>query len=203
MIDNEGNFEQVYVSFQPKIQRYLARLIGASEAEDLTQEVFIKVDKALTSFRNESQLSTWIYRIATNVAIDRMRKSSFQRESAKGQLEQGLIVAAPTEIVEKDAGLSAQTLSLEETVIHKEMSDCIRGVIEDLPENYRIVVILSELEGLPNKAIAEILEVSLDVAKVRLHRAKAMLKKELLNYCNFTWDERNEFICDSKGPVEN
>lgn len=194
-------FEKIYMLFQPKIYRYVTQLVGNYEAEDLTQEIFIKVGKALTSFRNESQLSTWIYRIATNAAIDRMRNSSFHRESANVHPECSVTAADHTEIVKKDADLSAQTFSIEEQVINKEMNGCIREVIEKLPEDYRIVVILSELEGMKNKEIAEILEVSLNVVKMRLHRAKARLKKDLLNHCNFSWDERNEFTCDPKVSV--
>lgn len=82
MSNNEWNFEKVYSCFQPKIHRYLTCVVGSNEAEDLAQEVFIKVDKALVTFRSESQLSTWIYRFATNVAIDRMRSSSYQRKKS-------------------------------------------------------------------------------------------------------------------------
>jgi len=202
MVINEMDFEQVYAEFQPKIHRYLTRLIGAKEAEDLTQEVFIKVSKALTTFRNESQLSTWIYRIATNVAIDRMRNLSFKGEMIEDHSECSLIEATRTKIAEKDADLLAKAFSIEEHVIQKETRECIRGVVGKLPENYRMVVILSELEGLQNKEIATILELSLDVVKVRLHRGKARLKNELLNECNFYWDERNELTCDSKVSAE-
>lgn len=196
MIDNELNFEQVYASFQPRIHRYLIQLIGAKEAEDLTQEVFIKVSKALKTFRNESSLSTWLYRIATNAAIDRMKHPTFCREA----VQEHLLTAGHNDIAEKEAGLSTQPLLVEEKLLHKETSECIRGIIDNLPDNYRIVVILKELEGLKNKEIAEILGVSLDVVKVRLHRGKVRLKRELLNYCDFSWDERNEFTCDPKGP---
>ena len=79
---NSGEFTAIYAAFQPKIYRYLARLVGKQVAEDLTQEVFVKVGKALSTFHNESQLSTWIYRIATNTAIDRMRNPAFQQETA-------------------------------------------------------------------------------------------------------------------------
>lgn len=175
------------------------RLVGNQEAEDLTQEVFVKVSKALPAFRNESQLSTWMYRIATNTAIDRMRNPSFQQETAQEpevcSLRAGGITAGG-----ENASLLQKTFSLEDQVIHEEMNACIRGVIQHLPENYRTVVILSELEGLKNKEIAEILEVSLDVVKARLHRGKTRLKKELLQHCNFSWDERNELICDPKHP---
>lgn len=203
MFDNEYEFEQVYEAFQPKIYRYLTRMVGAEEAEDLTQEVFIKVGKALNTYRKESQMSTWIYRIATNAAVDRMRNPSFRREVVEKQPDSCLNKANHTEVKENEAGLSCQSCLIEDQVVHKEMSDCIRGVIENLPDNYRAVVILSQLEGLQNKEIAEILDLSLDVVKARLHRGKARLKKELLNYCHFSWDERNEFTCDPKGTVKN
>ncbi|MBP2642069.1 MAG: sigW [Firmicutes bacterium] len=198
MIDNEWDFEQVYASFQPKIHAYLTRLIGAKEAEDLTQEVFIKVGKSLTTFRKESQLSTWIYRIATNEAIDRMRKPFFQRELTTGH---EVLSHKEAEVIEtgiNNINSLKITLSPEEKVIRREMNECIQGIIQDLPDNYRMVVVLSELEGLQNKEIAEILGVNLDVVKVRLHRGKARLKKEFLNHCNFSWDEHNELTCDTK-----
>lgn len=197
MMTNEGEFEQVYAMFQPKIHRYLTRLVGDKEAEDLTQEVFIKIDGALKTFRHESQLSTWIYRIATNAAIDRMRNPAFKRELAKDIPEGGF-----TDAREQDLAISAKTCATEEEVAHKETSECIRGVIENLPEHYRTILILSELEGLRNKEIAEVLGLSLDTVKVRLHRGKARLKQELTNYCDFYWDERNELTCDPKAPVK-
>lgn len=201
MENDKLKFDEIYTSFRPKIYRYLMRLIGDQEAEDLTQEVFIKVDKGLKVFRNESQLSTWIYRIATNTAIDRMRNASVRCQLTKKHGDYCVVKADSTEFAEKDTGLSIKTSSIEERVIHKEMNECIRGVIDNLPENYRTVVILSELEGLQNKEIAEILELSLDVVKVRLHRGKARLKKELLNHCKFSWDERNELTCDPKDSI--
>ena len=77
MIDQvELEFEEIYTDFRPKVQRYLTRMVGEHEAEDLTQEVFIKISRALDAFRGESQLSTWVYRIATNAALDRLRASS-------------------------------------------------------------------------------------------------------------------------------
>ena len=64
------DFNEVYKKFQPKIFHYLSRLIGPNEAEDTVQEVFEKVNRSLDGFKGESKLSTWIYRIATNTAID-------------------------------------------------------------------------------------------------------------------------------------
>jgi RNA polymerase sigma-70 factor, ECF subfamily len=186
-IENSAfDFEQIYIEFYPQIHRYMVSLIGSKEAEDVTQEVFIKAGKSLGTFRNESQISTWLYRIATNAAVDRMREASFRRE----------LLAEPTEHGQAEMGAG-----IEEKVARTATNECIRGVIEALPENYRVPVILSELEGLQNQEIAEILGLSLEVVKVRLHRGKARLKKELQNYCQFSRDERNELTCDPKETV--
>ena len=187
MEGSANDFEQVYFAYYSQIHRYLISLAGAKEAEDLTQEVFIKAGNALQSFRNDSQISTWLYRIATNAAVDRMRQPSFRRETVA---DQAFACTEPESIAKRP--------SLEEITLRKATNDCIRGIIDALPENYRVPVILSELEGLPNQEIAEILGVSLDVVKVRLHRGKARLKKELLHACQFSRDERNELTCDPK-----
>ncbi len=65
----ELDFERIHELFRPKIQRYLTHLVGAQHAEDLTQEVFVKVHQALETFKGESELSTWVYRIATKECI--------------------------------------------------------------------------------------------------------------------------------------
>ena len=78
MSEAELDFQKIHDDFRPRLQRYLTRLVGEFEAEDLTQEVFLRISKALPTFRGDSQLHTWIYRIATNAAVDRLRASSFK-----------------------------------------------------------------------------------------------------------------------------
>lgn len=195
------NFQDVYNAFQPKIFRYLTRLVGEFEAEDLTQEVFTKVSQAFENFKGKSQLSTWIYRIATNTAIDKLRSQSSSRmvqikrpgESFKGN---------EATIEGKEAWTGEKEPSVAQKVIQKEMNRCIRDFIENLSENYKTVVILSELEGLKNQEIADILQISLDNVKIRLHRAKAKLKRELESNCNFYRNEQNELACDLKSSLE-
>ena len=195
------NFEQLYAQYQFQIHCYLTRFIGAKEAEDLTQEVFIKAGKSLIKFRNESQVLTWLYRIATNAAIDRTREPSFRREIAVDQLKCGDSGDAIHAFVDADSNLAKSRPSLEEKSLRNATNQCIRGIIDKLPENYRVPVILSELEGLPNQEIAEILGLSLEMVKARLHRGKARLRKELLNACQFSRDERNELTCDPKETI--
>jgi RNA polymerase sigma-70 factor (ECF subfamily) len=190
MKSDELEFQQIFNDYQPRILQYLTRLTNKYEAEDLTQEVFIKVESGLKNFRGVSKLSTWIYRIATNTAVDRMRNPSF-----KYKVNEDI----PSESLQKEA-LNTEDRDLitgekadgtDQQYVRKEMNSCIRNYIENLPENYSTVVILSELEGLKNKEIAEILNLSLDTVKIRLHRARAQLRKKLERNCSFY---RNELL---------
>jgi RNA polymerase sigma-70 factor (ECF subfamily) len=191
------DFRKIHDDFWPKILRYLTRLVGEHDAEDLTQEVFVKINHALRSFRGESQLSTWIYRIATNAAVDRLRSPSFQHTVQRGV---SVVSIAESEIARGgiDTWRAEEAPLAETSVIRTEMNECIRGFVENLPADYRTVLVLSELEGVRNSDIAEIVGITLDTVKIRLHRARVKLKKELEANCSFYRDERNELACDLK-----
>ena len=193
---SEAEFQEIYAAFQPKILRYIARMVGENEAEDLTQEVFIKIGSALGTFRGEASLSTWIYRIATNTALDKLRNSSFQRTTSNSPDQQSS--SHEPEIADKNVWTGEKTPLVEHQIFRKEMNDCIQGFIENLPEDYRTVLILNEFEGLKNKEIAEILEISLAAVKIRLHRARERLKNELRENCDSYWVENNEFLPELK-----
>lgn len=190
-----ANFDEIYQAFWPKIHRYVTRLVGSQDAEDLTQEIFIKVGQSLDTFRNKSQLSTWIYRIATNAAIDRIRSSKNTQKMSPLQEE---AIEIDTNIA---CGCQKDTLP-EKQLIHEEMNSCIRAFIDNLPEIYRTVIILSEYEGFKNKEIAEVLGLGIDVVKIRLHRAKAKLKDDFSKNCHFYRDDRNVLACEPKGPLK-
>ena len=189
---NDLEFPAIYEVFQPKILRYLTRLIGEAEAEDLTQEVLIKVSDALPNFRGESQLSTWIYRIATNATLDRLRSPSYKR------IVQNCSANAEAEVDERNALTGEKPPAVEPQVFRKEMNECIQGFIQKRPENYRIVLVLSEFEGLKDSEIAETLGISPGAVKIRLHRAKERLKEELGANCESYWLEENEFLPELK-----
>ncbi|MCX5829006.1 MAG: sigma-70 family RNA polymerase sigma factor [Deltaproteobacteria bacterium] len=196
MKNGEIRFQQVYDEYRGKILRYLTRMVGENEAEDLTQEVFVKIGQALETFRGESSLSTWIYQIATNAALDKLRHP-FNRH-AGGKL---LPVEAITETKEDENIWTGEvTASTEQRVIRQEMNGCIREIIQMLPETHRSVIVLSELEGLSDAEIADILGLTLPATKIRLHRARTKLRKELTTACIFYRDDRHEFACDRKTP---
>jgi RNA polymerase sigma-70 factor, ECF subfamily len=181
------DFDKIHETFRPKILRYLTRMVNPEEAEDLTQEVFVKINRALGTFRGECQMSTWIYRIATNAALDKLGSPSFQR-TIQARLSQDSIgsddaEADEPEIVDQNAWTGEKTPSLETTMMREEMLECVRNRLAQLPADYRTVLVLSDMEELPNSEIAEIVGASVDAVKIRLHRARARLKKDILAFC--------------------
>lgn len=184
-----AEFQRIHDNFRPRVLRYLTRLVGERDAEDLAQTVMLKVSVGLQGFRGDSQLSTWIYRIATNAAMDRLRVPD--REQVLEE-EPG----AEDGEVSPDSRLP----SVEAVAMRTEMSACIRDFIDHLPEHYRIVMVLSEIEGFRNAEIAAILGVSLETVKIRLHRAREKLRGDLQEGCSFYRDEHTGLACDRK-PV--
>ena len=186
------DFSEVYKKFQPKILNYLSRLMGPHEAEDITQEVFEKVSRKLKTFKGQSKFSTWLYRIATNTAFDRLRSPSLKHASEHTPFEK---IADPKA---RNVWNGQRETAIDQNVIRKEMSACVREYIDKLPSDHRAVLILSEIEGFKNKEIADILQISLENVKIRLHRARAGLKKELDNGCDFYQNEQGTLACDRK-----
>jgi RNA polymerase sigma-70 factor (ECF subfamily) len=193
-------FRQVHDTYRLKILRYLTRLVGEHEAEDVTQTVFAKVSEGLKNFRGEASLSTWIYRIATNAALDKLRSLATQRGTAV-PLPAESTLEDHVDADEYEASADERSASVDSVMIRVEMDECIKGFIKNLPENYRTVIVLGDIEGFKNIEIADILGVSLDTVKIRLYRARQQLKKELEAGCDFYRDERNEFACDHKSEV--
>jgi len=189
---SELRFQEIYEEYRAKVFRYLTRMVGECEAEDLTQEVFVKVGRGLDAFRGDSALSTWIFKIANNTALDKLRSSNnpSRKKLALDEFEE----------IEQDEEIRTEGRqhSAEKKVLRQEMNGCIRGIIDTLPDSYRSVIILSELEGFKDSEIADIIGLSLQATKIRIHRARARLKDELSKACDFFRDEENEFGCERK-----
>ena len=200
MNTTELEFENIHAAFRLKIRRYLTHITGEYEAEDLTQEVFVRVSQALRAFRGESELSTWIYRIATNVAVDRWRSPSFRR-TVQNSSSNPFVEEDGLEIDDRNVWTGEKALLIEGQVTRKEMNDCIQSFINNLPEAYRTVLVLSEFEALRNDEIAEILGITLETVKIRLHRARTRLKRELATNCDSYWVEGNEFVPELQRAV--
>jgi RNA polymerase sigma-70 factor (ECF subfamily) len=165
-------------------------MTSPDEAEDITQEIFIKVNRSLDGFKGDSSISTWIYRIATNATLDKLRATS--RKLANPISENEL------ESMDQNVWTEEKQLNTDEEVVRTEMNNCIREFIERLPADYKTVMLLSKLDGMKSSEIAEILDVSLETVKIRLHRGRTRLKKELEKGCDFYQDEQRGLSCDRK-----
>ncbi len=183
--------ESLHRDHGDRIRRYLARLVGTSEAEDLAQDVFEKAHRAIRTFRGDSRVLTWLYRVATNVAIDRLRSAR-----RRGDLERADTAPAPL-AVDAAADVTCER-SLDGEIDRARMRDCILRVVELLPASQRAAVLLGDLRGLSDREVAEALGISLGAAKIRLHRARRALKEMLERACDFDRDEQNEFACAPK-----
>lgn len=172
-----------------RIRRYLTRLVGASEAEDLAQDVFERAQRAITGFRGDSRVRTWLYRVATNAAIDWLRSAE---RRARPEADDDEPPAA------QGAAATTRERSLDGELDRARMRDCILRVVEQLPGSQRAAILLGELRGLSDRELADALGISLGAAKIRLHRARRALKVELERACSFERDEQNEFACAPK-----
>lgn len=174
-------FDAVYRQFQPKLARYLTHLLGEVEAEDVLQGVMLRVSQALPDFRGDSSLQTWLYRIATNAARDQLRT----RRSK----------AAQTALADDEQPTGPE---LTQSYIRHEMSACVRELIDQLPQSYRWVLLLSDYEDLSNPEIAAILGLTVDTVKIRLHRARARLRQKMECACHFYQDREIGLMCDRR-----
>jgi RNA polymerase sigma-70 factor (ECF subfamily) len=186
-------FEAIFTEFQPRILRFVSNMAGETEAEDLTQEIFIKINQGLAQFRGECKLSTWVYRIAANAALDRMRSPAYQQKKSSISDQQ-----IESEIVDHNIWTGEQVPVLEWQVVRKEMSECVQEYLQKLRTNYRIVLALSEIEGLSNQEIADILGITQGTVKIRLHRGREKLRNALIANCPSYWVEGNEYLPDLK-----
>jgi RNA polymerase sigma-70 factor (ECF subfamily) len=190
--EERPDFDAVYAAFHPRIVRYLTRLIGADEAEDAAQEAFAKISRALPQFRNESQLATWVYRIATNTAMDRVRSPGYRARV------RSVPIGESGESEPAGAEIASGACSAERQAIRDQMSGCVQQLLDELPEDYRVVLALSEVEELKDREIAEVLGVSLETVKIRLHRARSRFRSRLESRCSFYRDGENTLLCDIK-----
>jgi RNA polymerase sigma-70 factor, ECF subfamily len=200
MASRKLEFHDIYNEFYQRVRLYLDRMIGKDEAEDLTQEVFIKIDKGLKEFKGQSKVSTWVYRVATNAALDKLQSKAYRQKKKRMSLSTKNIEA---DSEDSNVLIEQNSLSAEREAVRNEMNECIREFVDKLPDNYKTVIVLSEFKDLQNQEIADILGVSLDAVKIRLHRARVRLKAEFEAGCEFYYNENNELACDRKNKKKD
>lgn len=174
--------------YRAPIYRYVLRLVrDASLADDLTQETFLRVHQHLAELKDAGALEAWLYRIATNVSYDRLRR----RERAGPAL--------PLLSPDQDANAPLPedgALRPDQLLEQREMGDCVMRFLAELPPGHRQVLLLHDLQGYTDPEIAKMLGLSLQNVKIRLHRARARLRAALAAGCRFSHDDRGVLICE-------
>ncbi len=188
----EYDITEIYKTYSQRILLYLSRFVGKDDAEDLMQDVFIKVFKSINSFNGSSQIYTWIYKIATNTAIDRLKDPKYKNEKSRST---SLDYIEPLKTNEK--ALEDKN-DVEYDFLKTEMNQCIADYINKLPENYRAIFLLKEYDNFSFTEISEILNVTVDNVKIRLHRSRKKLHQLLLTNCSFYYDKHSQLCCDKK-----
>lgn len=166
-------FELLVRKYKTTVFNTIYSIMGnAQEADDIAQEVFLKVYTKADSFKGESSFSTWLYRITVNRCIDELRRRKNKIISYEIEFNQ------EEKLKLKDV-LASRENDITEKLRQKELQDIIQKAMNSLPEKYRIILTLKETEGLSYKEISQIMKISLAKVKIWLFRARQKLKGKL------------------------
>lgn len=162
---SQPDFERLIKIYQPNVFRTAMGLLHNKEdAEEITQDVFLKVYDSLSSFNQRATLSTWIYRVTINTSLNFLKKKKGNR----------LLVGLSALL-----GLASKEKQSEKLVIDKEEKDSIRKAMQELPEKQRLAIVLTKYEELPQKQVAEIMQISEGAVEQLVIRARKNLRKSL------------------------
>ncbi|MFZ5595874.1 MAG: RNA polymerase sigma factor [Bacillota bacterium] len=167
-------FDELVRRYQGKVYTVAYRFMGNhADAGDLAQEAFIRAYQALSSFRGECSFATWLYRIASNVCRDEIRK---QGRRKKVSLD---------EIMDRTGGgpvLAARDPSPEESLEMVEMREMVQGYLGLLPDDHRLILVLRDIQGMSYEEIALSLKCNMGTVKSRLNRARQALKELVIRH---------------------
>jgi len=151
--------EMLYHQYKRRVFGMSHRIVGASDAEEVAQEVFVRVFRGLAAFRGDSALSTWIYRLTVNAALSHLARRGRRHEVG----DDGLTELPAPPATERDSALAAR----------------IEIALAQLPAGYRAILVLHDVEGLSHEECAAILECRIGTCKSQLHKARARMRELL------------------------
>ena len=171
-------FDEVIGRYKTKLYNYIYRMVGSrDDAEDLTQEVFVRMFTSLDTFRRQSSLHTWLFRIAGNLCVDHFRRGKKARGHAYSLDE-------PHQGDGGEGGRDVPDTTFEphRLLERQELGEQIQQALGQLPEKLRAVLILHDIEDLPYEEIARIVGCPLGTVKSRLFHARQQLRHRLSGY---------------------
>jgi RNA polymerase sigma-70 factor (ECF subfamily) len=178
--NNQGAFEEIFNRYVDKIYGISLRITrDPARAEEVLQEVFLTLITKADTFRGEAKFSSWLYRVTVNTSFMHLRaekkyESTLSLENYVPYDEKGTLMGR---IKAKDWSSRPDIL-----IFRKEGLELIEKAINELPESYRVVFHLRDVEGLSNEEISNILDLSIPAVKSRLHRARLFLRDKLSDY---------------------
>ena len=178
---DQAEFESMAMPFMDQLYSHALRLTkNSSDAEDLVQETYLKGYREFSSFKEGTNLRAWLFRILTNSFINNYRKKQrgFEEEDFD-EVDDLYLHRRLGSIQNSTLGMSAEDMLFERLT-----EDEIKDAVENLPTQYREVVLLADVQGFSYKEIAEILEVPDGTVMSRLHRGRAKLQKDLLEFAS-------------------
>jgi RNA polymerase sigma-70 factor (ECF subfamily) len=171
-------FQELVKRYENKLYNFSLRLCrDPSDAEDMVQDTFLNVFRYLKDFRYETKFKNWLYRIATSTCIKKRRKSKFAPERELSLDEFGL-----SEEAEFPDQIPNWALEPLDKLLNDELANMIQEAILSLPDKYRLVIVLRDMEGFSTTETSQILNISEANVKVRLHRARLFLRDKLKGY---------------------
>lgn len=173
-------FSTLVLRYQDRIYNVIVRMVGRNaDAEELTQDTFLKAFEKLHLFRGTSRFYTWVFRIATNQALSYRRRGSkvkFISMHASDDKERPAVGETQTAAL-----ASRRTPSPEAAAMAQETAQRIDDALLELDEEFRVVVVLRDIETMDYTQIADVLDVPVGTVKSRLHRGRCMLKEKLID----------------------
>src|SRR5947208_4636722 len=152
-------FERIYRTHVARIHSLTRRMLGSHEADEVTQDIFVRTWQKLGQFRGDSQFSTWLHRLAVNVVIERRRSFAIQRERMSDDpAALDLVTVAPA---------------------RADLTVDFEAAIEQLPAGAREIFVLHDVEGYKHREIAVLLDITSGTSKRQLHRARMLLRRHL------------------------
>lgn len=173
--DQKKAFLALVEQYQERIYSFASRMCrNIEDAQDVLQETFLAAFRALKDFRGEGKLSTWLFRIASNACLKMRRKGKFEPER-----ELSLEEFLPSAEGARKPEIPDWSRNPEALLLREELQKTLEEGIVQLPDPYRIVLVLRDLEGFSAEEVAEILGLSVPAVKSRLYRARLFLRQRL------------------------
>jgi RNA polymerase sigma-70 factor, ECF subfamily len=170
-----------------RISRYVRSVVrDPVEAEDLTQETFLRAYRSRDTLRDPEAALPWLYSVATHVCLDRLRQRARLTPTRSHVDPEAVSPPDP----EPTGGERAE---------QEEMSECVQAYVGELSDSYRAVLLMHDVNGLTTGEIAQLLGQTVGSVKIRLHRARKQLRAALESGCDFSQDDRGTLVCDPKG----